>query len=597
MPASKLDTFGGMVPAVDDRLLLDRSAAHSENTWLYSGRLQGIPAPTLVRECTPGTTKVFRIPNNYVDAEHLDDSVWMEFTDPDTDVVRALVLGDTFDRYYWAAGSHAPRYNTLDRITAGDDPFLLGVPAPAKPTLAVTGGSSSTVESRAYLTTWVTAYGEEGPASAPVLASGKIDGTWTLTLSAAATDDLGVDRNLTHTNIYRTVTGTDGSTTFFFVAQIAIATLTYADTATDATVSSNSILESTNWIGPPTDLQGLCAMPNGILAGWRGNEIWFCEPYRPHAWPAAYALVVDYPVVGLGVTNQTLVVCTQAYPVTISGIHPSSMAQAKSPSLEPCLSRGSILSTTEGVYYTSPNGLVFAGAGTISNLTTQLITKDKWQSYVTVSTLRAARFGAAYFAFGSARAGMFDPDSFDTNAFAQEDFTGAYAGILIDPSDGRIGFNLMSDTDPVSSIQNDPWSGEIFIVKNDSLYRINLAQTSPIRRVYKWRSKIFQMPRVANLGAVRVFWTVPAGGVAPTGAVPETPARVEFPSLPDGSTYGVVRFYADDMLVSTRNLMKSGELIRPPSGFKANFWQLEFETYLDISSIQFGTSVKALASA
>jgi hypothetical protein len=595
MVASKLDTFGGMAPAVDNRLLPQHSAAHSENTWLYSGSLQGIPAPSLIRACTPGTGKVFRIPNNYVDADHLDDSVWMEFQDPDTDVTRALVIGDTYDRYYWASGSASPRYNTRARIAAASAAFTLGIPAPTKPTLTSSGGTGLAV-SRAYLATWVSAYGEEGPAASPILLNGKVDDTWHVGLTAAASGDLGTTRNLTKTRIYRTVTGADGSTVFFLVVELPIATLTYDDVLSDVTVSANSILQSTNWIGPPTDLAGFIAMPNGILAGFRANEIWFCEPYRPHAWPSAYSMTVDFPIVGLGVTNQTLVVCTQAYPVTISGIHPASMAQSTSKSLEPCLSRGSILSTTEGVYYAGPNGLVFAGAGSISNITAPLVTKDKWQGLVTVPTLRAARLGTAYMAFGSKRAGMFDKLSFDTGSFAQEDFTGAYAGLLIDPSNSRLGFNLLSDTTPVTAIQNDPWSGETFVIKNDNLYRINLAIEEPSRTVYLWRSKIFQLQKTENLAAMRVYWKTPAS-VAATGAVPSTPANVEFPSLPVGSPYGVVRLYADDRLVFTRNLVTSGELLRPPSGFKASFWQIEFETYLEIFSVQIASSVKAMASA
>jgi hypothetical protein len=538
---------------------------------------------------------VFRIPNNYVDAAHIDDSLWLEFQNPDTDVVRALVLGDTFDRYYWASSTNQPMYNTRARIANGDPAFKLGIPQPSTPSLSASGGSSL-AESRAYLVTWVSAYGEEGPASTPVVVNGKVDDTWTLTIGAAASGDLGTDRNLTKTRVYRTITGADGTTTFFFVAEIDIATLTYADTADDTTVSANSELESTNWTAPPTDLAGFCAMPNGILAGFRGNEIWFCEPYRPHAWPAAYMMVVDFPIVGLGCTYQTLVVCTQSFPITVTGINPASMAQSKSASLEPCQSRGSILSTTEGVYYASPNGIVLAGLGVITNITKDLITKDKWQSLVTVPSLRGARLGSAYFAFGSKVQGSFDPDSFDTGSFAQEDFAGAYAGVLIDPSEGRVGFNLMSDTDPISALQNDPWSGESLLLKNDNLYRIDLANDDPTRTVYKWRSKIFQMPTQDNLSAIKAYWDAPSA-VAATGSVPDTPARVEFPSLPDGSTYGVLRVYADDRLVLTRNLVTSGELLRVPSGFKANFWQLEFETYLNIYSVQLGSSVKALAGA
>src|SRR3990167_6297940 len=129
-----------MIPAVDDRLLPDKAAAHSENTWLYTGRLQGVPQLSLVKALTAGTQKVFRLPNNYTDAVYLDDSVWMEFQDPDTDIIRAPVSDDSFERYYWASSSLPPKYNTRVRIANGDDEWLLGIPRPAQPGLSATGG-------------------------------------------------------------------------------------------------------------------------------------------------------------------------------------------------------------------------------------------------------------------------------------------------------------------------------------------------------------------------------------------------------------------------------------------------------------------------
>lgn len=819
MGAVKIDTFGGMTPAVDDRLLPDRASAHSENTWLYAGRLSGVPQPTLVRELTADTAKVFRIPNNYSESDNLDESAWMEFTDADTDVVRALVIDDEYDRYYWTSPSHAPKYNTKDRIagiaendeytkvllhfdgtdasttisddniggsahswsaagnaqldtaqkqfgtasllcdgtgdwttvadhadfaltsklftidcwvrpaasgtqiyiagqgatpiavgtrawtigrlsnnhiqavlggaatqlvlegttsvvsgawyhiafvgdgttaylfvngaleasgaisftpldastamrvgaageetasswngwidefrlsvgvarwtaafTVPDEPyddnrsFLLGIPAPAQPSLVVVGGVATAV-SRSYLTTWVSAYGEEGPASTPIVVTDNPDGSWDLTLTAADADDIGgPDRNLTHTRIYRTITASTGVTTYFLVAEIDIGTTTYSDILSDTVVSANNELLSTNWIAPPEDLEGFIAMPNGFLAGFRANEIWFSEPYRPHAWPAAYTIVVDFPVVGLGVTGQTLVACTRGYPVTVTGIHPASMSQAKSTSLEPCLSRGSILSTAEGVFYSSPNGLIFAGQGSITNITRQLITKDKWTALTTAASLRAARLGTAYYAFGSRQEGVFDPLSFDPLSFTQEDFRGGYSGILIDPMDQRVAFNLLSDPVPITSVQNDPWSGEIFIIKNDALYRIDLGELNPTRRVYLWRTKIFQSGRPTNMGVMKIYWE--AQETTPT-VLPAAPIIdgliAEFPALPGGSTYGVVRAYADGNLVWTRNLVTSGELMRLPTGFKATYWQFEFETYVDIFSVQVASTAKELS--
>lgn len=604
MAGIKIQAFGGMFPAVDDRLLRDNAAAWAENTWLYSGRLAGIPQKTLVKALTANTAKVFRIPNGLPDAAHIDDSEWLEFEDPNTDVVRAVVIDDTFDRYYWASTSDVPRYNTKARIAAGNSAWKLGIPAPEISSVVHSGGTGSAA-SRAYIATWVSAYGEEGPASDPVLATGKVDGTWDITLQVAAGTDTGGqngdDRYLTHVRIYRTITSASGVTTYFFVAEQDIADTTYSDTDTDATISGNNELESTLWTAPPSDLQGMIVMPNGIIAGFRQNEVWFSEPYRPHAWPASYVVATDFPIVGLGVTGQSLVVCTQGNPVIISGINPSAMSVSKSALFEPCTSRGSILSNSDGVYYASPNGLIFVGGGGITNITRNLFSKEEWNRRVNIDTLHAARVGSAYFAFGSAQAGVFQDDAFDVDAFEQEDFTGAYQGILLDPADERLGATLLSDPTPTVSVQNDVWSTEVFFIQGTdpcNLYRMDIAEASPVRRNYLWRSKKFQVTKKGNFGAMKVFWEVNADAPDAEGTPPELqdPTVVEFPSLPDGTTYGVVRVYGDGTLRLTRPLLTSGELIRMPSGFKADFWQLEFETYVEILSVQVAGSARELAS-
>lgn len=59
-------------------------------------------------------------------------------------------------------------------------------------------------------------------------------------------------------------------------------------------------------------------------------------------------------------------------------------------------------------------------------------------------------------------------------------------------------------------------------------------------------------------------------------------------------TFGVLRVYADGRLVLTRELVRSGDMIRLPSGFKAQFWQVEIEARAKVYSVQMGTSAKEL---
>ncbi|MGL1400235.1 hypothetical protein ACSTI4_24935, partial [Vibrio parahaemolyticus] len=73
---------------------------------------------------------------------------------------------------------------------------------------------------------------------------------------------------------------------------------------------------------PPAGLRGLTAMPNGMMAAFDGKDLYFCEPYLPHAWPASYTLTTDFPIVGLGAFGTSLVVMTTGNLYLVSGTAP-----------------------------------------------------------------------------------------------------------------------------------------------------------------------------------------------------------------------------------------------------------------------------------
>lgn len=594
MVAVRINAFGGAMPATDDHLLPDSTATVSRNAWLYSGALVGLVSPKRVRAMSnPAYGKAYRIPNNYFDAIHFDDATWMEFPHIDTDVIRSPVVDDTYGRYYWVSPADVPRVNSLARIKAGDPPYKLGVIQPTGAlTISSIAGGGGLLESRAYVITWVSVFGEEGPPSAPVLSNGLNDATWNLSLPTAGSGDIS-DYNLDRTRIYRTISS-GGSAEYFFVAEIPIGTTTYADNALGAVVSANDTLASTGWSPPPADLQGFVSMPNGMIAGFRENELWFCQPYRPHAWPSVYTLAVEFPIVGLGVINQTLVVCTAGYPLVATGINPASITLSKLAAFEPCMSRGSIVSAPEGVYYASPNGLVLVANGFASLITTNLITKDQWNSLVTVSVLRATRLGNAYYAFGTTRAGFAQTDMLQQNMVQQNDFAGSYAGVLIDPTNERVAFNTLSNDGITINVFNDAWSGEPMLIRDGSLYRIDLADKTSDREVVLWRSKIFQPKDKKNFQAMRIYFETPPW--APT----QTTRNISEPQTLADNQYGLVRVYAgsdgDLDLVMTREIRTSGELMRLPSGFKADYWQVEFEHRVKLLSFQLATSAKELAN-
>ncbi len=588
MVAIKVAPFKGMMPAVDATLLADSQAATAHDAWVYSGVLQPMRVPVAVKTlANPLAQKAFRLPRSFLDKDSIYNSDWLEFTNPDTDVVRSPLANDAYERYYWAASTGVPQYNTAARIRAGSAAYNLGVIAPIlAPTVSPAGGVSASVESRAYCFTYVTSMGEESAPSPSTVVTGKVDDTWTIGIPAyvpASTQPVTIKR------IYRTVTSSIGIATYFFVADIAIATTSYADTIPSATVSGNAQLKSLYYTPPPSDLQGMIAMPNGMIAGWRNNEVWFCEPYLPHAWPVTYTLSLDYIVVGLGVVGQTLIACTAASPYAITGVNPSVMSSAKIATVEPCLSRGSIVSAPEGVYYASQNGVVRADAGIAVVITSDIATKDQWLSLLSVPKLRAARLGTAYYCFGSSRLGFVDPIGWDMSWVSLQDYSGAMSGALIDMTNTHAGWMNLSSAVVTSTVFNDPWSGEVLVVRGGVVYLIDVS-TAASYGTFLWRSKKFQTSQQKNLGAYRIFFTVPSNVTTQNPVENTTQPQ---PTLASDQ-YGLLRVYADGVLVVTRELRKSGEVKRLPSGFKADYWEFEIEARVVVNSLEVASSPREL---
>jgi hypothetical protein len=708
--------------------------------------------------------------NITLDTDITSPSVWMEFADPNTDVVRSPVVDDSFDRYYMASSSLAPMYNTRARIEAGLPAWLLGVPAPGcTPGVSVTGGgdnatigfvttssagtgtpganiiylipitstgavilddvsfvtqttaptaqyaavvyedlngsphtllntgvsttgvtaggtavsafvnptgllantqywigfmtdtalavqladdtgssgvvslntysngppaaitnesagfpdlqvwgdltTNAVLEARSYVYTYITEYGEESAPSPATVVTGWSNGTWTIDLFQPPPDQVGVTRNITNIRLYRSITGTAGATTYFQVINPAVTdpvpgsnstgdmpvtTAQYVDVVPDNVVALNNQLQSQLWTPPPEGLQGLVVMPNGVIAGWKSNEIWFCQPYFPHAWPASYVQTTEYPIVGLGVTGGSLVAATTGAPYITSGVQPSSMSAIKIQNSEPCHSRKSILGNTDGVYYASRNGLILVSqAGTISNITETWITREKWQQLTPQSNLVAVFLVSQYYAWETGpngNEGTLGQRGFtvELNATDQNSFT-----IWPQPGGHRLGFQLLSNPLPngMAMVEIDPWSAYcIFIVRN-TIYYLDFADPAPALTILDWRSKLLQQKTKKNFEAMRIAFTVPPNTPAqnPVRAENDTDDPFWVSPLP-ADRYGFILVYADEELVTAREIRKPQEVLRILSGFKHETWQFRIISRVLISGIQVGSSVKGMGN-
>lgn len=688
-------------------------------------------------------------------------STFLEFADPDTDVVHSPVVDDKFDRFYFASSSVAPKYNTRDRIQAGQSSWLLGVPAPGcAPTVSVTGGgdsaqlgnpnsisantgtpgpnviylipvtptgamslndvsampqtsdptalfaavlfsdlngtpnnllnvgtvvqtttagtpitsafvnptgllmntqywigfmcdssiafqlandtastgvvalntfsngapavinnlqtgfpalqvwgdltTSSVLEARAYVYTYLTEYGEESAPSPATIVTGWSNGTWTIDLFQPPPDQLGVTRNIQFLRLYRSITATAGATTYFQVTgtgvndDLAVTTAQYVDTITDDVVATNNQLQSQLWTPPPEGLQGFVIMPNGVIAAWQNNEVWFCEPYRPHAWPPSYVQTTEYPIVGLGVTGTSLVIATSGAPYVATGATPGSMTATKIETSEPCHSRKSILGNGDGVYYASPNGLILVSQyGAVTNVTELWITKEKWQQLTPQNNLVAVFLNSCYFAWQvgpNGNEGGLGQLGF-TIELNQADATSF--SIWPQPGGHRLGFQLMQNplATPLAMLEIDKWSAVTFVISRNGIYYYDFTDAAPQLSVVDWTSKNFLQKTRKNFEAMRLTFQVPPN--TPTLNATRLSNATNDPIWTDplpSDRYGFILVYAGTQLVTAREIRVNKEVLRILSGFKHETWVFRIITRLHISRLEVGTSVKGMAN-
>jgi hypothetical protein len=275
---------------------------------------------------------------------------------------------------------------------------------------------SSLTDTRFYVTTLVTDWGEES-APSPVSSLLTVASSDTVTVTkptayavAHPAETVFTDRHIVGWRLYRSNSGSD-TTQFQLVEDTASGawSSTYncfliASNYTDAKKSMDlrEVLPSSDWLEPPYQLRHLTGMANGIMAGYYDNVVCFCEAYIPYGWPLKYHLTTKYPIVGLGSFGQTLFVGTRGSPYLISGADPSSMSMIELPSNQACSSARSIVSVGDGVVYASPDGLCLADNGGVVILTEGLYAREDWQAIKPETIFAELHDGVYYFVYNTA---------------------------------------------------------------------------------------------------------------------------------------------------------------------------------------------------
>lgn len=571
MTTLKLIGFTGENPKITPRLLGDMGAQEASNVRLDDGVL------TPVRQQRFEYQLPAAPPQGY-QSIYKNGSTWLGWGAN----VYAAPGPVAADRLY-VTGDGVPKM-----IVAGVT-YPLAVPFPANPLTATLGGTPTPGASgttRLYVYTWVTAFGEESepcPISADVF--------WTpgqtTTLSGFAVTPAG--RNITLQRIYRAQTGKTG-TQLFFIAERAATNANFADTVSPE--SLQEVLPSANWNAPPDDMNGLIALPNGMMAAYSGKQLCFSEPYRPHAWPEAYRLTMDYPIVGLGAFMSSVVVTTQGTPYIVTGTAPENMVSEKVEQNLPCINARGIVDLGYSVVYPSSDGLVQVSSTGAAVVSVGLFSRDDWLR-LNPATMVADQYNGRYFTSYT----FLDSDGIE------------YNGTLIFDLTGEQRFLLRSDVRATAMFYDLP-TGVLYLLIGAKIYEWDA--TSQPNALMSWKSKLFVFPKPTNFGAILieadtaltpeeieaieaeivritaenlVLFALPSIGGELNGAPVNTYAIDDdmMLTVPTLSRTASINIFANRKLVASTGLLN--RMARLPSGFLATQWEVQVSGDMPITQI------------
>ena len=336
----------------------------------------------------------------------------------------------------------------------------------------------------------------------------------------------GANLRVVSYRLYRTATGASGTAYFQVGTDVTIGsgTGTYVDTQTDSELGVE--LPSALWLPPPSNLQGIVNMANGMSAGFADNVVYFCVPYLPHAWPLAYQYSVDSPIVGIAAISNTLVITTTGRPAVAVGNFPSSITVYPIDTPYPCTSKQGIVSIGSGVLYPSFEGLVFV-SGTLPTLATaEIFTRLEWANFFP-TTIVAKFFDGKYF-------GNYTRTDGSVGSFIFSMAQGSRLPIFVET-------NIFS-----FAAYSDLISGFYYYVQNNVLLQWDAA-SQPYSTI-DWWSKDYEFPKPLNFGAAKLEATFAAdsGQAAMNAAIiAANAALLAALQVPPGQTDTVYGFLGD----------------------------------------------------
>ena len=243
-------------------------------------------------------------------------------------------------------------------------------------------------ETVAYVTTFQNIWGEESKASPAALID--IAPTQTVILKQTHTPN-PAEVPVAGMNVYRTY-GNTASYTLATVSPVTSVDDTWKWDDPMGGIKTTTGLKSLEWDTPPDSPANFAYVGNGFFALSSGKDLWFSEPYHPHAWP--YAMTFPYGIVGVIPIEGGVLVTTQAQPYLVYGPHPEQMTQQALNAEQAGIGWRAMTQVEGSAIYASRDGLVSVAGGQASVESSQQLYaredwRGAWQKYFTNLMLNA----------------------------------------------------------------------------------------------------------------------------------------------------------------------------------------------------------------
>ena len=341
--------------------------------------------------------------------------------------------------------------------------------------------------------------------------------------------------------IYRTLTGSSG-TDYQYVGEVDLATTTYVDTVEDKDLGE--VIPSLSWLPPPADMTGLIALPNGSLAGFVDNRLYFSERYIPHAYPDEYYVTVGYPIVGIApLEGNSLLVATEGYPYIVSGSDPANMVPDRLDLAQACVSKRSIVDMGTYVIYASPDGLVKVSAGGTGLVTEGVIDRDWWQTL--------------------------GPENIDAYLYEGEYLFVVGNTVYVFKEEGQSLTSVPIGSGDLSAGYTDLKSDLLYLMEDATDGDIVTWNGSATKKTYTWKSKKFTLTAEGNFSWAQV-------------------RAKDYTSL-------TLKIYADGVLKTARGVANSNPF-RLAGGYWATDYEIQLEGTSEVEEVVLAQSIQELAN-